>query len=452
MVGPRYEAPSPELAPAFSENEDSTGAVVDLKEWWAQFNDPVLNSMIEEAIEKNYDLRIAVERINETRARYNLASANLWPEIDVAGEVSRSRNSQTLIDAPILGPPVQNFFQLGFDASWEIDLFGRLRSIQSAAEYDLEASQENFRNIYVSLLAEICRNYAFYRSVQERIELTSRQIEVSIDSLQMAEVRYRAGIVSDIQPLQVKSELDSLKASLPPLEARKNESLYAISVLLGRAPEEIPESWLEMKPIPQAQGKIPLGLPSDLLKRRPDIRQAERLLAAATSRVGASIARLFPTFSLTAAFGYQSESSGNLFSPPSQAWSVGPNVFWPFIDFGRIRADIDFTKAVQREALLNYEKIVLEALQEVEDALVAYSKEELRLKSLSNQIDDLTEARNLTKALYTAGLESYSSLLDAEQQLLFAEQTLLTSEENLAEFLIAIYKSLGGDWPCSTTR
>ncbi len=452
MVGPRYELPQTEFAPEFSEKEEGVGAPVDLKEWWTQFNDPILNGMIDEAIEKNYDLRIAGEKIEEVRARYQLASANLWPEVDVVGGMNRSRTSQTLIDAPILGPPVQNFFQLGFDASWEIDLFGRLRSIQSAAEYDLEASQENYRNVYISLLAEVSRNYAFFRAVQQRIGLTLEQIQVGQDLLLMAEVRYKAGLNSEIDPLQTLSELDTLKASLPPLEAQRNESLYALCVLLGKEPEQIPESWYPLQPIPQAGGKIPVGLPSDLLRRRPDIRQAERLLAAATSRVSASIARLFPTFSLTGSFGYQSEQSSQLFNAASQAWSIGPNLFWPFIDFGRIRADIDFTKAVQREALLNYEKIVLDALREVEDALVAYGKEELRLKELKGQVEALSESTRLTRALYEAGLDSFSSLLNAEQQLLFAKQTLLTSEENLSEFLIAIYKSLGGDWPCSATR
>ena len=451
IVGPRYETPVTEFAPQFTENEETVGPEVDLRTWWMQFNDPILDSMIAEAIEDNLDLQIAGERIAQVRARYQLSSANLWPEIDVVGSVSRYRNTQSLCPPESICPPVQNFFQLGFDASWELDFFGRLRSLQSAALFELQASQENFRNVYITLLAEVSRNYSFFRSLQQRIELTIDQIQINIDRLQMAEVRYRAGLRSDIEPLQVQAELEALQATLPPLEAQKNATLYNIAVLLGRQPEEIPEEWCAPQPIPQAKGKIPLGLPSDLLRRRPDIREAERLLAAATSQVSATIALLFPSFSLTGTFGYEANTTNNWFTFKSETWSVGPGVFWPFIDFGRIRDQIDYTKAVQREALLNYEKIVLEALQDVESALVAYSEEQIRLDRLGAQIDSLRESRDLTAALFKAGLRSLTELLDAEQQVLLATQTFISSEQALSEALIAVYKSLGGDWPCYAT-
>jgi len=448
MVGPRYEQPMPNFAPEFAENTESEGPVVELRDWWTQFDDPILNSMIDEAIIGNYDLRMAGERIAEVRARYQFDAANLWPEIDIDVSATKERLSQALFDAPFTGPPVQNVFLFGFDASWELDFFGRLRSIKNAALFDLEASYEDFRNVYIALLAEIAKNYASFRALQQRIETTLKQIRVGIDRLSMAEVRTKAGLNSDIQPLQVQAELDALSASLPPLERDAKERLYRIAVLLGREPENIPGKWLAYQPIPQARGRIPVGLPSDLLRRRPDIRQAERLLAAATSRVGATVAELFPTFSLTGSFGYQSDQTNNWFTKKGEAWNIGPNVFWPFIDFGRIRSKIDFSKAAQKEALLNYEKIVLDALEDVESSLTAYSNEELRLKQLSAQVDHLRQSRNLTEVKYRAGLDSYSSLLDAEQQVLFAEQAFISSEQALSEFLMAVYKSLGGEWPC----
>jgi outer membrane protein, multidrug efflux system len=449
MVGPRYEEPVTQFAPEFNEKSGSEGGVIDLRDWWTQFNDPILNGMIDEAIIGNYDLKIAGERIAEVRARYQFDSANLWPEIDINASAARERLSQALFDAPFVGPAIQNQFLFGFDASWELDFFGRLRKLKNASYFDLEASYEEFRNVYISLLAEVARNYAAFRSLQQRIENTLRQIRVGEERLFMAEVRFQAGLRSDIEPLQVHSQLDALRASLPPLEAEKNGALYNISVLLGRQPENIPEEWVPFQPIPKARGRIPVGLPSDLLRRRPDIRQAERRLAAATSRVGAAVAELFPTFSLTGSFGYQSDQTNNWFTNQGETWNIGPNVFWPFIDFGRIRSKIDLSKAAQREALLHYEKIVLEALQDVENALTAYYNEEMRLKQLTAQIGHLKQSLDLTAVKYKAGLDSYTNLLDTEQQVLFAEQTLIGSEQTLSEFLMAVYKSLGGDWPCS---
>lgn len=451
MVGPRYEEPAIDFSSAFSSSDPSSGKEIDLRTWWTQFEDPILNAMIDEAIVNNYDLKIAAQRIAETRARYQFDSANLWPEIDVNASVARERISQALFDSPFLGPPVQNLFLFGFDASWELDFFGRLRSLKNAASFDLEASQENFRNVYITLLAEVARSYASFRGLQKRIETTLFQIRVGEDRLLMANVRYQAGLASDIEPLQSEAELDALRASLPTLETDKQNTLFQIATLLGKQPETIPEEWLTARPIPEAAGKIPVGLPSDLLRQRPDIRQAERQLAAATSRIGASIAELFPTFSLTGSFGYQSDHTSNWFTHQGEAWSAGPGVFWPMIDFGRIRSKIDLSKASEREALFNYEQIVLEALKEVEQSLTVYSNQQKRLKELRAQVKHLKESRDLTAAKYAAGLDSYTNLLDLEQQVLFAEQTLVSTEQSLSESLMAVYKSLGGDWSCSTT-
>jgi NodT family efflux transporter outer membrane factor (OMF) lipoprotein len=451
MVGPKYKEPMPELSAEFTEQSDVKGPPIELKDWWTQFNDPTLNAMIEEAIVNNYDLRISLERIAEVRARYQFDTANLYPEIDLNASISRQRVSQALFDAPFFGPPVQNLFLFGFDASWELDFFGRLRSLQNASFFDLQASYESFRGVYITLIAELAKNYATFRALQQQIETTREQIRVSKEQLTMTEVRYQAGLQSDIEPLQAVAELEALQATLPPLEANLSETLYLIAVLLGRQPENIPAEWLFSQPIPVARGKIPVGLPSDLLRRRPDIREAERKLAAATSRVGATVAELFPTFSLTGSFGYQSEQWGSWFTKPAETWSIGPNLFWPFIDFGRIRSKVDLSKAAEREALLFYEKTVLEALQDVEDSLTAYSHEEKRLRELSLQIVNLKKSRDLTEAKYRAGLDSYSSLLNAEQQVLYAQQTLISSEQSLSEDLMAVYKSLGGDWSCCTT-
>jgi NodT family efflux transporter outer membrane factor (OMF) lipoprotein len=346
---------------------------------------------------------------------------------------------------------VQNYYTFGFDMSWELDFFGRLRRLKEAAYFDLEASWENMRGVYITLLAEVSVNYSLFRALQKRIDIALEQIQAAEDLLSLSEVRYRAGLRSDIEPSQAKSVLDALKATLPPLDSDLTQTVYNIAVLLGRQPEDFTQSWFEARPIPMAAGKIPLGIPSDLLRQRPDIRQAERELAAAVSRVGAAIAELFPTFSLTASYGIGSTHMQNLFKKRSQFWSVGPSVFWPVIDFGRIRSHIDFQNAAQAEALLSYEQTILQALEEVEDALVAYMEEEKRLNDLENQVLDLIQSRDLTRALYQAGLRSLTDYLDAEEQVLLAEQSFISSQQFLSADLIAIYKSLGGDWTCSNT-
>jgi NodT family efflux transporter outer membrane factor (OMF) lipoprotein len=465
MVGPNYQVPETELASQYSETEETAGSEVDLKEWWMQFDDPVLNEMIEEAIGNNYDLKIAAERIAQVRAQYQLASDNLWPEINLNGTTIRQRISQNIfnnafnrtssnftnVPTALRGPPVQDLFIIGFDASWELDLFGRLRRLKESAYDELEASWENFRNVYISLLAEVATNYANYRSFQQRIENIEEQIDVEQEELSLSSARYRAGLRAEIEPLQRMSQVDGLRALLPPLETEVKQSLYSIAVLLGRQPEQIPENWAQPQPIPQARGKIPLGLPSDLLRRRPDIRLAERKLASATALIGAAIAELFPTFSLTGSFGFESIHSNNWFTKGSQFWSLGPDVSWPVIDFGRIRDKIDYQNAVQREALYFYEQTILKALEEVEDALAAYTQEERRLEALASQTLDLKQSRDLTLSLYQAGLVSLSDLLAAEREILTAEQTLISSTQTLSVDLMAVYKSLGGEWECSTT-
>lgn len=445
MVGPRYQEPQTEFAPTYTETEETNGPLVELNTWWRQFNDPTLDAMIGEAIDNNNNLQIAAARVEQVRAQYNIAWANQLPEIDLNGAVTRYKISQNICGGSLC-PPVNNLFQLSFDSSWEIDLWGRLRNLTSAAYSEFQASQENLRDVYITLLADLTRAYADFRTLQQQIALTWQQITVDQDRLHLASVRYNAGLRSEIEPLQVKGELDALQASLPPLEAQMQASLYAVAVLAGRQPENIPLSWIEPMPIPEAKGKIPVGIPSDLLRRRPDIRQAERELAAATARIGASIALLFPTFFLNTSFGALSSESGNFFNNKSKIWKVGPSASWPAIDWGKTRAQVDFSKAIEREAYFHYEQTILQALEEVEDAIVAYTKEEARLTSLQQQVDDLKQSRDLVKARYEAGLDSLSSLLDAEQQVLLIEQNVIASEQALSEDLIAIYKTLGGDW------
>ena len=451
MVGPKYEQPCGEFAPEYDQREEPQGELVDLKEWWMQFEDPILNSMIDEAIVNNYDIKIAVERIAEVRANYKFASSELGPQIDLNANVIKQKISEELFLSPFKGPRLQNLYLFGFDAIWELDFFGKLRRLKESGYFELEASHEGLRDVYITLLAEVARTYADFRALQKRIEVTQDQIWVREELLNLSKARYIAGLRSEIEPALVSAELNTLRASLPTLEYGLDQSIYDLATLLGRHPEDIPQEWFDKQPIPKASGKIPVGIPSDLLQRRPDIRRQERLLAAANSKVGASIALLFPTFSLTGSIGYNADNTSNWFSSSGQYWRVGPNVFWPLINFGRIRSEIDFNKASHREALWSYEKTVIEALKDVEGSLSAYFNEQQRLFRLEAQVEDLKRTRDLALIKYEAGLESMSTYLDAQAKLLIAVETTLQSEQALSQNLMRVYKSLGGEWSCCNT-
>ena len=451
MVGPKYREPEPEMAQDYLMKIDTEEQIVELKTWWKQFNDPVLDGLIEDAIGHNFDLQIAIERIEEVKARYQFASSNLWPEIDVEGQTIRQRFSQALFDAPFLGPPVQDFFALGFAASWEIDVFGRLRSLKKEAFESWKASVEAFRDVYISLIAQLASIYTRLIAVDKRIDLVLMQIDTLKELLHLSSVRFQAGLRSEIEPSETEATLKSIQALLPNLQAEKNELTYEMAILLGKAPEAFKEEILLGKEILEAKGKIPLGLPSELLQRRPDIRRAESELAAATYRIGAEVANLFPTFSLTGSFGFQSDSSDRWFTHKAQNWSFGPSVFWPLINFGRIRSQIDFSKALQRQALANYEQTVLKALQDVETTLSAYLNEEKRLEELAFQLDSLEKVYQLTNIKFQAGLDPLSTALSAKLKALFVEENVILSRETLSRTLMGLYKSLGGDWSCEST-
>jgi len=452
QVGPKYKPPETAVAAQFQNQVPEKGESVDLNAWWKQFDDPILEGIVAEAAESNFNLKIAMERIAEVRARYRLEAANLWPEIDLNGSVTRSRVSQSLFDSTFLGPPNQNLFQIGFDASWEIDLFGKLRSLKEAAYHELEASQEEMRDVYITLVAEVARNYTLLRALQAKIGALREEIGMLEGLYYLAGVRFEAGLAAGQEPLDLAAQTEVLKAELPSLETAAQQTIYRLAVLVGRQPEQASEDWLSPRPILQAQGKIPVGLPSDLLRRRPDIRKAERRMAAANSRVRASIAQLFPTFSLTGSFGFQSDEAGDWISKKSSDWSIGPSVFWPVIDFGRIRANIDFQKAADREALLNYESTVLSALEDVESSLVSYMKESIRLKDLQRRLEAARARRDLNLTLYRAGLASLSLYLESEAAVLQATREKIGSEQALSTDLMGVYKSLGGEWSCSPMR
>lgn len=436
MLGPHYETPVVTLPKEYRHH-------VDLQNWWEQFEDENLNSLITNALESNYDLNIACEKVLEARYVYRVKETDLWPKIDVNGQVLRERFSQNLFDSPFLGPPQQNLFAVGFDASWEVDLFGKNRRATQAAFADVQAYQEAYRDVYLTTIAEVATTYVDIRAAEELIETTKRNIEATRDIVDLAASRYHAGLTSEMELNEASSLLDQTTSFLPQYEENLKASQYALAVLLGQQPDEIVK---QRGSIPSARGKVPIGLPSDLLRRRPDVRKAERELAAATYLIGSAKAELFPQFALNAKYGFSSSIAHKWFRAESRGWNYGPNISWPFIDFGKIRANINVKTSQQKQAFDTFEQAVLNALKDVQTTLVSYYEEESRHESLASQEAFDRENVDLKKEKYLAGLINFSEYLEAEKVYFQSQVMQLKSKQTLMTNLIALYKAMGGEF------
>jgi NodT family efflux transporter outer membrane factor (OMF) lipoprotein len=454
----------------FIENTNDAGCTdEELCAWWKQFDDPLLDSLIEEAATENFDVLIAIEQIVEARAHYKVEGSYLWPEIDLNAVATRSRYSQNIFTTAtsatsiasgsqssaargsMFGPPVQNFFQIGFDAIWELDFWGKFRRGKQAAFDEWEAYGFNAQNVLITIISEVARDYMSIRSLQNQIELTKKKIQADERELVLAYVLIDAGLDSQIQIDNFIATLENDRATLPVLESSLKTTIYALAVLLGKQPESLGSLFDEVKEIPSGLGKVPAGLPSDLLRRRPDIRQAERQLAAATEQIGIAISGLFPSIMLTGdGYGYESNKTHNWFSFPSSYWTIGPNINWNLINFGRTTGQIAVANSQQRQALLNYEQIVITSLQDVEGALVSYFEEQKRNLNLTKETYANQDALRLTEDLLQAGLVDEITALETLKTLINTELTLTQSKQALISDLIALYKALGGNWTCSS--
>lgn len=445
-VGPNYQTPVVLLPESYGKAQEEGVDEGDLEQWWTTFNDPLLDVLVHEALSQNYDLKIAIGKVNEVRALYQIAAAELYPKVDLNAEESRSRISQTLFGSTFRGPPYQNFYRVGFDASWEVDIFGKRRREKESAFYEYEAEVNSARDVYITLLSELASTYIEIRAFQNRMALSKRDIYIQKELLSLARSRFDAGLDSEIEPEEIRFNLEETEAILPELEMNYRHAIHRMAVLLGKTPQSLYSDFEETKGIPISTAAIPLGLPSDLLRRRPDIRQAERNLAASTANVGSAIADLFPRFSLLGSLGFESSRSQNWLKAKSLAWSFGPNIDWPILYFGRLRANIRAKNAKEQQALFNYEQTILTSLEDVENALVAYYKEDERVDRFEKQMASAERTYALTRDKYLSGLVDFSALLEADRARVASENNLVKSTEALSTNLVALYKSLGGEW------
>lgn len=452
-VGPDYHAPSA-AAPAHWSTGLAGGeaaAPADVTAWWRTFHDPELDTLIDRAVRSNLDLRIAQARVREARAQYGIASASLAPSADATGSDAREQASH---HQPVLGsvplPPRTPFdnqvYQAGVDASWELDLFGGRRREVEAARAEVGASAYDQRATLLVLLGDVAHNYVDVRGYQRRLAIAAENIAAQRQGVAIARDRFAHGLATDLEVEESSTLLAQTQAEVPALEAALQTSVHRLEILLGQAPGALAAELSAPAPIPAAPERVPVGLPSDLLLRRPDVLRAERQLAAATADIGVATSDLFPKFYLTGGAGYQSVSAGNWFSSASSFWSVGPSIQWKIFDAGRVRANIRVQNARQEEALDTYERTVITAYGEVEDSLVSYAQEQVREESLRDAVASSRKTLSLATRLYASGLTDFLHVLDAERSLYSAEDLLAQSDHAISGNLIALYESLGGGW------
>jgi len=506
-VGPDYRAPAFVGPPAWnsapsSQPSPSTSQPSALTEWWNTLHDPLLNSLISRAVKFNPGLEVAAARVREVRAQRGAAAAAFWPQIDSNASYdyrSSSLNTQSktsdnqglgrqilrntassmvrsLTSGQTTGTNVgtsavnqlvttlmnrqsssktsrgQNMFQAGFDASWEIDIWGGTRRSVEAATADLQASEENLRNVLVSLLAEVGVNYIELRGAQRRLAIAEDNIGLQKRTLEMVQGRLIAGFVSEVDVAQAQAQYRTTQSQVPLLESMIRQYIHQLSVLVGEPPGALMEELRQSKPLPVPPPEVPMGLPSDLLRRRPDIREAERTLAADTARIGVAMADLFPRFSLNGSLGPQTIDMQHFLDRNSLSGSVGPSITWPVFQGGRILANIEAQNARQEQSLASYRQTVLNAFQEVEDAMTAYSSEKARREAIAGSVVANQKAVDLSSALYNRGFVDFLRVLESQRSLYSSQDELASSDITAMTNLVALYKALGGGWDSFAER
>ena len=449
-VGPNYRPPQVSVPPAYREPFPATTnqPSPDLAQWWRLFHEPQLDALIQEATVANHDVRLAQARIREARAQQGVTRSALFPSIDANGQYTRERLSRNTPDgflARAAGQPLQqNFFDAGFDMNWELDIFGGNRRALEAAKADFGATVEASRGVLITVIGDVGLNYLDLRGLQKQLAVARDNFRLQEQTLDLTRDQFKAGLASELDTARAEAQAANTRSQIPLLEQDIQRAIYRLSVLIGKEPME--SRLIAQVPIPPATPGIPVGLPSDLLRRRPDIRQAEREVAAATARIGVATADLFPHFFLTGAAGLQSVNASDFFNAGSRFWSLGPSVTWPLFTAGRIRQNIKVQNARQEQALIRYEQTVLTSLEEVENALVACGKEQAHHQALAESETANRRAVELADQRYRSGLVDFLNVLETQRSLLLVQDDLARSERTLDQNLVRLYKALGGGW------
>lgn len=443
-VGPDYVPVEPD-APTDWNTQLPAGLQRDpasLSQWWTSFDDPQLTAFVERAVEGNLSLQQAAERVYEARAQRAIASAGQFPTLTASGYAMRSEYSQNSIYQGV----TDNFYSAGFDASWELDLFGRIQRQIEVGDALITASEEAYRDVLVTLVAEVALNYVEVRLFQERLAVLKANEATQSRTLELVKANVDAGQVSRLDLEQSRTNLELTRSQVPAIETGLEQSKNRLAVLLGLQPGALSDDLDTNANIPVPPSTIAVGVPAEALRRRPDVRRAERELAAQTAQIGVATADLYPKFQLLGSIGLDTMGSSDILSRSSESFGIGPSMQWAVFDAGRIRANIEVQTARQQQALLAYEGTVLEALRNVEDAILAYGKEKLRHDALMLAEQAAARTHEIAKDRYDMGETSFLSVLDAERSLLSVQDQLAVSSARSSSIAIMLYKALGGGW------
>jgi NodT family efflux transporter outer membrane factor (OMF) lipoprotein len=449
-VGPDYEPPEVETPDAWRNAvvEELETESSPLETWWHGLDDPTLDELIARAGESNLDLRVALARVDEARALRGIAAGEQLPAVEANASYDRVQLSENgLNPIPPGGFDPFNLETVGIAAAWELDVFGRIRRSVEAADAALAANVEDYRDVMVALYAEVASSYIDARSLQTRLAFARSNAEAQRESLQLTRDRYEAGLTSALDVAQAESNLANTEAEIPALESLLEFALNRLAVLLGEEPGAVHELLAEPAPIPDPPARVTAGMPADLLRRRPDMRRAERLLASQTALIGVATAEMYPRFSLTGALGLESTELSDLLDGDSLTWSVGTPVRWNLFAGGALRSAVEAEEARTEQALVAYEQTLLLALEEVENALASYRLERIRRERLAEGVDASQRAVDLVRTQYLSGLTNFQNLLDSQRSLFRQQDELAASEGRVVQSLIALNKALGGGWP-----
>ena len=437
-VGPEYSTPKLEMQDAWHQaiTDDFSDGEASLQTWWTVFDDPILDSLIERAGRGSLKLREAYARITETRAIRGIKESERAPNINVSGGATRGRidtkHNSTTVDS----------IQFGGEASWEIDFWGRISRSVESADAGLEASIEDYRDVLVVLFAEVASNYIEVRKLQNQIQSLQNNIDNQRKSVELTQTRVEAGLSSALDVMQAELNLSRTESMLPSLQMQLVQAMNRIGVLLGKPPGALHSELEQTLPIPNPTQKISIGVPANLLRQRPDVRKAERELAAQTALIGVATADLYPRFSISGSFSLKATDVGSR----TKTFGLGPTVQWNVFSGGKIRNQIKVEDARTEQALARYEQQVLDALEDVENALVAYRRERERLEKLEISVKEAGKSVELVKIQYTSGLTDFQNVLDMEKSLYEQQDRYVESEGITIQNLIRLYKALGGGW------
>jgi NodT family efflux transporter outer membrane factor (OMF) lipoprotein len=448
-VGPDYVRPDTSLSTTW--HSELKGGLIagktdpqTLAAWWTTLNDPELSSLIERTVAGNLDLKKARSRVRESRARRGKAKAALFPTFDAVGSAAWTESSKDT--GTNKTSETSDLYTASFDAGWEIDIFGGVRRSVEAADADIGASQEDLHDVLVSLLAEVAVNYIDLRTFQSRLTIAEGNLESQNETYQLTVWRYQAGLSDELSVQQARYNLENTRSQLPTLRTGKEAALNRIAVLLGEQPGKVHSLLEQQVSIPVIPLKLAIGVPADVLRNRPDVRKAERELAAQSARIGVATADLYPKLTLSGSIGIETLKVST--SPTSQTWSssFGPGITWAIFKAGAIRQNIEVQSALHEQALINYEATILSALENVENALVAYAEEQGRRDALSAAEEAAQKAVELAKYKYQSGLTDFNNVLEAQRSLLTFQDQLAQSNGTVTSNLVRLYKALGGGW------